>query len=133
MEYTDEKLSIDELTQIVGGLDSGAYPRGASTIEGRAEAEIGKPYQWGTVGPEFYDASGFVSYCLTGTHTRIGTTYTFLGWPRSANPQPGDVCVSETHCGIYVGDGSMIHAPGPGQLVTKGPVQGGMVYVRSPL
>ena len=26
------------------------------------------------------DCSGFVSYCLTGAYSRLGTTYTFLTW-----------------------------------------------------
>lgn len=62
-----------------------------STIVSRAYSQLGKPYVWGACGPDSFDCSGFVSYCLTGSYTRIGTTTTFMGWTRVSNPQPGDV------------------------------------------
>lgn len=99
-------------------------------VVARAEAELGKPYEWGRVGPGSYDACGLVSYCVTGVHAMLGATYTFLNWPHVSNPQPGDICVSSGHCGIYVGAGQMIHAPGEGRVVSYGPVQSGMIYVR---
>lgn len=98
----------------------------------RAQAECGKPYVWGACGPSSYDCSGLVGYCVTGEYARIGTTYTFMGWPQVAEPRPGDVCTSSSHCGIYIGDGQMIHAPQSGDVVKVGPVQSGMVYVRYP-
>lgn len=103
-----------------------------NTVVDRAYGKMGCPYVWGATGPNTFDCSGFVGYCLTGSYSRIGTTYTFLGWPRVSNPQPGDVCTSATHCGIYIGNGQMIHAPHTGDVVKIGPVQSGMVYVRYP-
>ena len=100
------------------------------TVVSRAYSQLGKPYVWGACGPNSFDCSGFVSYCLTGSYTRIGTTMTFMGWTRVSNPQPGDVVTSATHCGIYIGGGQMIHAPHTGDVVKIGPVQAGMVYVR---
>ncbi|MGN0423669.1 MAG: coiled-coil domain-containing protein [Lachnospiraceae bacterium] len=100
------------------------------TVVSRANSQLGKPYEWGACGPNSFDCSGFVSYCLTGSYTRIGTTMTFMGWTRVSNPQPGDVVTSATHCGIYIGGGQMIHAPHTGDVVKVGPVQSGMVYVR---
>ena len=102
------------------------------TVVGRAQACIGKPYVWGGVGPGGYDCSGLVSYCLSGSHTRLGTTYTFMKWPRVSDPQPGDVCVNSGHTGIYIGGGQMIHAATYGVGVIIGPVQSGMIYVRQP-
>ena len=101
-----------------------------STIVSRAYSQLGKPYVWGACGPNSFDCSGFVSYCLTGSYTRIGTTLTFMGWTRVSNPQPGDVVTTATHCGIYIGNGQMIHAPHTGDVVKVGPVQSGMIYVR---
>ena len=101
-----------------------------NTVVDRAYAEIGKPYVWGGVGPNGYDCSGLVSYCLTGSHSRLGTTYTFMGWTRVSDPQPGDVCVSSYHTGIYIGGGQMIHAPTFGQTVCVSGVQSDMIYVR---
>lgn len=99
-------------------------------IVSRAYSQLGKPYVWGAYGPNSFDCSGFVSYCLTGSYTRLGTTLTFMGWPRVSNPQPGDVVTTATHCGIYIGNGQMIHAPHTGDVVKVGPVQSGMIYVR---
>ena len=67
-----------------------------------------------------FDCSGLVGYCLTGGYGRVGTTYTFMGWPRVSDPQPGDVCTNWDHCGIYIGNGMMIHAPQPGENVKIG-------------
>ena len=100
------------------------------TIVSRAYSQLGKPYVWGACGPNSFDCSGFVSYCLTGSYTRLGTTLTFMGWTRVSNPQPGDVVTTATHCGIYIGNGQMIHAPHTGDVVKVGPVQSGMIYVR---
>lgn len=108
---------------------SGSNANGG-TIVSRAYSQLGKPYVWGAVGPSSFDCSGFVSYCLTGSYTRLGTTLTFMGWTRVSNPQPGDVVTTATHCGIYIGNGQMIHAPHTGDVVKVGPVQSGMIYVR---
>lgn len=108
---------------------SGSNANGG-TIVSRAYSQLGKPYVWGACGPSSFDCSGFVSYCLTGSYTRLGTTLTFMGWTRVSNPQPGDVVTTATHCGIYIGNGQMIHAPHTGDVVKVGPVQSGMIYVR---
>ena len=49
-----------------------------------------------------------------------------------SDPQPGDVCVTEGggHCGIYVGDGQMIHAATEGVGVIQSDVQSNMKIVR---
>lgn len=108
---------------------SGTNANGGSIVS-RAYSQLGKPYVWSACGPNSFDCSGFVSYCLTGSYTRLGTTLTFMGWTRVSNPQPGDVVTTATHCGIYIGNGQMIHAPHTGDVVKVGPVQSGMIYVR---
>lgn len=108
---------------------SGTNANGGSIVS-RAYSQLGKPYVWGACGPNSFDCSGFVSYCLTGSYTRLGTTLTFMGWTRVSNPQPGDVVTTATHCGIYIGNGQMIHAPHTGDVVKVGSVQSGMIYVR---
>ena len=100
------------------------------TVVSRAYSQLGKPYSWGACGPNSFDCSGFVSYCLTGSYSRLGTTYTFLGWNEVSDPQPGDVCVNAGHTGIYIGGGQMIHAASPSEGIIVGPVQSGMIYVR---
>lgn len=102
-----------------------------NAIVDRAYSWVGKAeYSMGACSPGLFDCSGFVAYCLTGQYQRLGNTYTFLGWPQVSNPQPGDVCVNAGHCGIYIGNGQMIHSADYGIGVIIGPVQSGMIYVR---
>lgn len=120
-----------------GGSSSGSSEPVYSVSTGnavvdRAYAQLGKPYVWGATGPNSFDCSGLVGYCLTGSYTRIWTSGSYAGWPSVSNPQPGDVCVKSGHCGIYIGNGMMIHAPQSGDVVKIAPVQSGMWYVRYP-
>ena len=136
-----KELTENELKEVTGGTPCPA-PSPAPTpspvepnengaeIAARAISCIGKPYAWGAVGPDEYDDSGLVSYCVSGSHTRIGTCETFMNWPRVSSPSQGDICVSAYHCGIYVGGGQMVHAPTFGQTVSYGIVQAGMIFVR---
>ena len=101
-----------------------------NSVVNRAYSQLGKPYKWGAFGPNSFDCSGLVSYCLTGSYNRLGTTGTFMGWTRVSNPQPGDICVNSHHCGIYIGGGQMIHAPQTGDVVKVSSVHSGMIYVR---
>lgn len=101
-----------------------------NSVVNRAYSQLGKPYQLGAVGPNSFDCSGLVSYCLTGSYSRLGTTGTFMGWTRVSSPQPGDICVNSHHCGIYIGGGQMIHAPQTGDVVKVSSVHSGMIYVR---
>ena len=80
------------------------------TVVSRAYSKLGCAYSWGGIGPDSFDCSGFVSYCLIGRYCRLGTTGTFMGWTRVSDPQPGDVVVNSYHTGIYIGNGQMIHA-----------------------
>ena len=51
-----------------------------SDVVSRAYSCLGKPYVWGAVGPDGYDCSGLVSYCISGRHTRIGTASSFTAF-----------------------------------------------------
>lgn len=118
-----------------GGWNSAPAPSynvsTGNAIVDRAYGWVGNAdYVWGACSPGAFDCSGFVSYCVSGAYSRMGTTYTFLTWPRVSDPQPGDICVNEGHCGVYIGGGQMIHAATYGVGVIIGGVQGGMVYVR---
>ena len=102
-----------------------------NAVVDRAYSWLGKAeYVYGACAPGQFDCSGFVSYCLTGQYTRLGTTHTFMKWTRVSDPQPGDVCTSDSHCGIYIGNGEMIHASTWGVGVIKSPVRSNMIYVR---
>lgn len=102
-----------------------------NTIVDRAYAQLGKPYVWGASGPNSFDCSGLVGYCITGkTGSHWCTTYTMAGWQRVSDPQPGDFCLNSHHTGVYIGNGQMIHAPRTGDVVKISAVHSDMYYVR---
>lgn len=122
----------DAATTITNNNRNNSKPQSVSgnSVVNRAYSQLGKPYQWGAFGPNSFDCSGLVSYCLTGSYSRLGTTGTFMGWTRVSSPQPGDICVNSHHCGIYIGGGQMIHAPRTGDVVKVSSVHSDMIYVR---
>ena len=94
---------------------SGSYVSG-STVS-RAYSALGKPYVWGAAGPNSFDCSGLVSFCLTGRYSHTYSSSDFVGLTKVSNPQPGDICVRVGHVGVYIGGGQMIHAPHTGDVV----------------
>lgn len=125
-----------------GSSSSGSSSSGSSsnnskpqTVTGnvvvdRAYAQLGKPYEWAAAGPDSFDCSGLVSYCLTGRYSHAFTTGTIEGWTPVSSPKPGDICIKPGHTGIYIGGGQMIHAPHTGDVVKISSVQSGMWFVR---
>lgn len=101
-----------------------------NSVVDRALSQLGKPYAWGMAGPDSYDCSGLVSYALTGNYVHTWSTHDFMGWTQVSDPQPGDICTSWTHCGIYIGNGQMVHAPQTGDVVKISSVHSGMIFVR---
>ena len=137
--YIDNGGSSDGGSNNGGGSNGGSSssqpsynPSTGNAVVDRAYSKIGCWYSWGAVGPDTFDCSGLVSYALTGSYSRLGTTYTFMAWPQVSDPQPGDICTSSYHCGIYIGGGQMIHAPQQDEQVKIGPVQSDMIIVRCP-
>lgn len=94
----------------------------------RAEACLGVPYRSGASSPGGFDCSGLVSYALTGNYGHAYTSYAFWSMPAVDDPQPGDVVAcSPGHCGLYIGDGLMIHAPQSGETVRVEAIRGKVV------
>ena len=101
---------------------------GGSDAVSRARACLGLPYVWAAVGPNSYDCSGLVGYCLTGRHERIYVARNFWAMPAVSDPQPGDVVACNYgHCALYIGNGQMIEAPYPGGVVCVSPLRGGKI------
>ncbi|MFJ8791981.1 C40 family peptidase [Streptomyces sp. NPDC102462] len=96
-----------------------------------ARAQIGRPCVWGATGPDSYDYAGL---------TQAAWKAAGVSLPRSAQEQAlagtpvaltgirgGDLVFffdNDSHVGIYVGDGMMVHAPGPGSAVREESVYG---------
>jgi cell wall-associated NlpC family hydrolase len=96
---------------------------GAAAVA-QAEAQIGKPYQWGAAGPDTFDCSGLVmwSYDQVGVHLQHWTGFQ---WEEGAHVavadlRPGDLLFfayntsdpdTIHHVGMYIGNGEMVEAP----------------------
>lgn len=88
-----------------------------------AMAQIGKPYGWGSTGPDSYDCSGLmmaayasagVSIPRTSEAQQAGLTSVSL-----SNLQVGDLVFfyGGSHVGMYIGNGQVVHAPTSGDVV----------------
>jgi peptidoglycan DL-endopeptidase CwlO len=94
-----------------------------------AIAQIGEPYVWGTSGPSSWDCSGLTlrAYQAAGiTLPRISGDQATVGTRvAEADLKPGDLVFFYSpisHVGIYIGEGLMIHAPHPGDVVKVTPI-----------
>ena len=105
---------------------SGGYASysGSSAAVSRAYAELGKPYGWGGVGPDYYDCSGLVSYCISGAHTRIYTAAALWSHASCDEVEGAPVACSSSHCGLAIGGSRMIHAPQTGDVVKISALRG---------
>ena len=116
-----------------GGSSAPAYnPSTGNAIVDRAYSQLGKSYVYGAAGPNNFDCSGLASYALTGSYSHAYTTGSFYGMTPVSDPQPGDICTNDHHCGVYIGGGQMIHAPRTGDVVKVSSVHSGMIFVRQP-
>lgn len=95
------------------------------------------PYVWGGTSPSGFDCSGLVQYVYAKYNVGLSrTTYTQVreGVAVSRdNLQPGDLVFfgsasSPHHVGIYVGNGSYIHAPRTGDVVKISSLSGRRDY-----
>ena len=119
------------------GSSSGSTSSGntstAQAIVNAAYSQLGVPYVYGgsTAGVEF-DCSGLVQYCHAVAGISLPRTSQAQGGCGVAvsNPQPGDIVCYGTHVGIYIGNGQMIHAPKPGDVVKIASVYGSPWYRR---
>ena len=107
---------------------------GGAAIVAEAYRYLGVPYVWGGASMSGVDCSGLVMLA----HRAIGVSlYHYTGnicyggaSVSRANLQPGDVVCYPSHCGIYVGNGMMIHAPHSGEVVKVVPIYGSPWYRR---
>ncbi len=91
---------------------------GASSLVAVAKSKLGCPYVWGAKGPNSFDCSGFVYWCLN----QVGVNQSYLtssGWrnvgrytkiTNFSSIQAGDIVVVNGHVGIAAGGGTVIDA-----------------------
>ena len=96
-----------------------------SALLTEAEKYIGYPYVWGGSSPSTsFDCSGYLSWVLNqcGWNVgRLGAQGLYNYCTPTSSPQPGDLVFfvgtydtpGVSHCGLYVGDGWMLHCGDP--------------------
>lgn len=108
-----------------GGSSSGGSAAGTVHVAGGAgsliavaQSKLGCPYVWGAKGPNSFDCSGFVYWCLN----QVGVNQSYItssGWRNVgrytrinnfSDIQAGDIVVVTGHVGIAAGGGTVIDA-----------------------
>lgn len=108
-----------------------ATAKGVDKLIALAQSKLGKSYVWGAKGPNSFDCSGFIYYCLNQSGVKQGYL-TSSGWASTSRYQKitsisslkrGDIVVfsgtSVGHVGIYLGNGVMIDASSSHGKVVK--------------
>jgi cell wall-associated NlpC family hydrolase len=109
---------------------------GHSSVVGIAQRYLGVPYVYGGASPSGFDCSGLTMYCYM--QIGIGLSHGATDQQHASTPvplsalQPGDLVFFGSasyshHVGIYVGGGSMIHAPHTGAVVSYGSIGGAWI------
>ncbi|MFB7736648.1 NlpC/P60 family protein [Streptomyces sp. NPDC056112] len=111
-------------TGILDELNGKASAAGKKAVE-FATAQLGKPYEWGAEGPRTYDCSGLTSQAWSAAGNPVPRTsqqqWKQLKRVDIEDMRPGDLIIyfgDASHVGMYVGDGTIVHAPRPGRTVT---------------
>jgi cell wall-associated NlpC family hydrolase len=96
----------------------------AATAVAAATSALGAPYFYGATGPRAFDCSGLTSWAWSRagvTLPRTSQEQAFAGRRVPlAEARPGDLVIyygDMHHVGMYVGGGTIIHAPYPGARV----------------
>jgi len=118
--------------QTSGGKSSGGSIPNTGNASGSAAAlisvassKLGCPYVWGAKGPNSFDCSGFVYWCLN----QVGVRQSYItssGWrnvgkytriSKFSDLRAGDIIVVSGHVGIVAGGGTVIDASSSGGRV----------------
>jgi peptidoglycan DL-endopeptidase CwlO len=129
--FTVSAVSADSVPGCLPGLSQvadqkglGQAPNGTvATAVSFAEAQLGKPYQWGGTGPDSFDCSGLVmmAYRAAGVDIPRTSQQQWSWGPRvpAGQVEPGDLAffagadgtpTAPGHVGLVIGSGMMIEA-----------------------
>jgi cell wall-associated NlpC family hydrolase len=146
-ELRDQKASVErsvtkqrQLVNRLGGPPApagcGGHYSGPATGAARsalqyAYAQLCKPYVWGAEGPNSFDCSGLTMAAWNAAGVSLPRTtyeqYDATTRVSYADLEPGDLVFfnSNSHMGMYVGGGKMIHAPHTGSSVQIADISSG--------
>jgi cell wall-associated NlpC family hydrolase len=122
--FTVGPVSVDAAPQCLTGSGSSQAPNeAAATAVAFAEAQLGKPYQWGGTGPDAFDCSGLVMMAYRAASVSIPRTsedqWSWGPQVPASQAEPGDLAffagsdgtqTNPGHVGIVIGKGLMIEA-----------------------
>jgi cell wall-associated NlpC family hydrolase len=115
-----------------GAVNSALAPANSAVADQAiafARQQLGKPYVWGATGPDSYDCSGLTQAAYKAAGIGLPrTTYDQVDVGTRVSEgdlQPGDLIFfysDDSHVGLYIGNGEMIHAPHTGTVVKIAPI-----------
>ena len=119
-----------------------AYVAAAAAFGKRVVEEAsrhrGKPYQWGAVGPDRFDCSGFTLYVFKKFGKSLphnsGQQYGSVRKVAKSEKRVGDLIFTYNsggiyHVAIYAGNGNIWHSPHSGDVVKHSPMWSSSYYV----
>jgi peptidoglycan DL-endopeptidase CwlO len=127
--YTVSPVTVANVPSCIPGANTAADTDGqvpnntVATAIDFAEAQLGKPYQWGATGPDAYDCSGLVmmAYRAAGVYIPRTSQQQWIWGPRvpASQVEPGDLVFfagadgtpqAPGHVGLVIGHDEMIEA-----------------------
>ena len=108
----------EDMSSYTAGMPVSSNEKVSAFLKKLAE-QNGKPYRWGHKGPDEFDCSGLISYCLRESgaipnfsyKTSDGMHNDFKKIPYD-QVQPGDILWHPGHVMVYIKDGLTIEAKG---------------------
>ncbi|MCW2613799.1 MAG: hypothetical protein JWN08_793 [Frankiales bacterium] len=116
-------------------LQAGGFRHQALQV---AAQQNGKPYRYGSTGPDSFDCSGLVKYSFARAGKTLprtsGDMYRATQRISTSQKQPGDLIFMSTngrigHVAVYAGNGYMWDAPTAGRTVSKRKIYSASYYV----
>ena len=132
-EAEAESNASSEASSTAASGSTVAYSADAATAAVQfARDQLGESYVFGAAGPDTWDCSGLVVGAYGASDISL-THSTWAIWDETSaigrdELQPGDLVFynGQNHMAIYIGDGQVIHAPKPGDVVKTSDLDMGM-------
>ncbi len=115
-------------------------PTAIEIVLAKARAQLGKPYVYGSDGPNSFDCSGLTMFVWAAASVALphnaAAQYDAVRHVATKDLRPGDLVFfghrGIGHVGLYIGGGKMIHAPYTGTSVQVAPLQSDLVGAGRP-